>query len=258
MKITKKILAGLTAAVLCVTAPAGVCMAAEVHNSMTATIKPSGDSVGNYVVTENIEESESFKVLKEEAPEVVTLVETINKIVNDIIGEDMEEDIPQEGLTQEASKAAAVKFVEEIKKLLEETDEEGNAVLSEEAKEAAEKILKDMEEKELEFVTPFFDLDLEKDAEVEKNENGNYDVTLSLPMMTDSLENVNLLHYSTVRNMWEIIEPDEVDTEKQTLTAEFVDFSPVAVVAKINTEETEDVKEAAEEPEITATPEPEK
>ncbi len=31
MKISKKILAGLTAAVLCVTTPAGVCMAAEVY-----------------------------------------------------------------------------------------------------------------------------------------------------------------------------------------------------------------------------------
>lgn len=258
MKISKKLLAGLVAATLCVTAPAGVCMAAEEHNSMTATVKPSGDSAGKYVVTEKIEETEAFKVLKEEAPKVAEMVETINKIVNGLLGEDMGEEVPQEGLTQEAGKNAAVKFVEEIKKLLEETDEEGNPVLSEEAKEATEKIIKDMEEKELEFVTPFFDLDLEKDAEVEKNENGNYDVTLSLPMMTNSLENVNLVHYSTVRNIWEIIEPEEVDTEKQTLTAEFVDFSPVAVVAKINTEETEDVKEATEETEITATPEPEK
>ncbi len=247
MKVAKKLLAGIMTAALCATAPVGVWAAEVAHNSMTVSVKPSGDSDGKYVVTEKIEETESFQVLKEEAPMVADLVETINKIVNALLNEEeeLEHGIPEESLSEDAGKKASIKFVAEIKKLLEETDEEGKQVLTEEAKEAAEKILTEMEEKELDFVTPFFDLDLEKDAEVEKNEDGNYDVTLSVPLLTDSLEDVNLLHYSTVRHLWEIIEPDEVDTEKQTLKAEFMDFSPIAIVAKVDTQET---------PEVTVTP----
>ncbi len=263
MKVAKKLLAGIMTAALCVTAPVGV-WAAEVHNSMTVSVKPSGDSVGKYVVTEKIEETQSFQDLKEKAPVVAELVEIVNKIVNALLNEEeeLEQGIPEESLSADAGKKASIKFVDEMKKLLEETDEEGNLVLTEEAKESVEKIVKEMEEKELDFVTPFFDLDLEKDAEVEKNENGNYDVTLSVPLLTDSLKDVNLLHYSTVRDLWEIIEPDEVDVQEQTLKAEFIDFSPIAIVAKVDTQETEEsedaeeLKEASEEetPELTVTP----
>lgn len=263
MKVAKKLLTGIMTAALCVTAPIGV-LAAEVHNSMTVSVKPSGNSAGKYVITDKIEESNSFQDLKEKVPVVTELVETVNKIVNDLLNEEeeLEQGIPEESLSADAGKKASIKFVDEMKKLLEETDEKSNLVLTEEAKESVERIVKEMEEKELDFVTPFFDLDLEKDAEVEKNENGNYDVTLSVPLLTDSLKDVNLLHYSTVRDLWEIIEPDEVDVQEQTLKAEFIDFSPIAIVAKVDTQEIEEIedaeelKEASEEetPEVTVTP----
>ena len=42
---------------------------------------------------------------------------------------------------------------------------------------------------------------------------------------------VKLLHYSTVRNVWEVITPSDVNYESKQITAEFEDLSPVAVIA---------------------------
>ena len=45
--------------------------------------------------------------------------------------------------------------------------------------------------------------------------------------MTD----VKLLHYSTARGLWEIVEPTNVDYANKLISAEFEDLSPVAVIA---------------------------
>lgn len=57
----------------------------------------------------------------------------------------------------------------------------------------------------------------------------NVTVTWTEPKLTHA--NVYVLHFSTVRNVWEVITP-EVDVEKQTVTATFPDLSPVVVIAK--------------------------
>ena len=85
-------------------------------------------------------------------------------------------------------------------------------------------------------MTGFFDLVPEGD--VEKNENGKYEVTLSVPALTENTTDVAVLHYSTARKIWEVIEPKNVDKENKTVTAEFEDFSPVAVIAKEGTFDT--------------------
>lgn len=215
MRFSKRMIAGIMTAAMLLGSSAGVCMAAQEqeHKSKTTAVTLSGDSTGKYVVTEKIEETEIYKVLKEEVPEVISLIDEVNKGIKDGKG-----------------------FVETLKETVESIEDE-------EAKTSVETVIKEMEEKELDFVTGFFDLDLEKDAVVEKNEDGKYDVTLEVPSLTESLENVNVLHYSTVRKYWEIIEPDEVDLKEKTLTAEFEDFSPVAIVAKINGEDAADAAE---------------
>lgn len=78
------------------------------------------------------------------------------------------------------------------------------------------------------MLTPFFDL---VPVNGGLQENGMYLVTLSVPTLTEGMTDVKLLHYSTVRSLWEIVDPTNVDYAAQTITAEFEDLSPVAVIA---------------------------
>lgn len=76
-----------------------------------------------------------------------------------------------------------------------------------------------------------FDL---REINAEKNANGKFEVTISVPTLTEAVSEVAVLHYSTVRGLWEIIEPKNVDKVNKTVTAEFDDLSPVAIIAKVN------------------------
>lgn len=89
-----------------------------------------------------------------------------------------------------------------------------------------------------EMVTSFFDLKPE-DGTV-KNEAGKYVVTLSVPSLTKAMTDVQILHYSTVRNLFELITPTKVDYDNKTITAEFEDLSPVAVIAKVDASKAAD------------------
>lgn len=84
-----------------------------------------------------------------------------------------------------------------------------------------------------EFLTGFFDL-VPEDG-VELNADGKYEVTLSVPALTENTAEVQVLHYSTVRGLWEVIEPSSIDLEAKTITVVFDDLSPVVVIAKEGT-----------------------
>lgn len=58
----------------------------------------------------------------------------------------------------------------------------------------------------------------------------NVQATWEVPNLTTDLGNVYVLHYSTVRDVWEIITPDNVDANAKLVTATFKDLSPVAIV----------------------------
>ena len=58
----------------------------------------------------------------------------------------------------------------------------------------------------------------------------NVTVTWEVPNLTTSLGKVYVLHYSEVRNVWELITPDNVDAANKRITATFADLSPVCVV----------------------------
>lgn len=62
----------------------------------------------------------------------------------------------------------------------------------------------------------------------------NVTVTWEVTNLIEDLGDIYVLHYSTVRNVWEIITPTNVDFDKKTITAEFEDLSPVAVIYKYN------------------------
>lgn len=80
------------------------------------------------------------------------------------------------------------------------------------------------------LVTKFFDL-VPINGGV-KTEDGKYKVTFTVPNLTEALQDVKLLHYSTQRAVWEVITPDNVNYSTKEITAQFEDLSPVAVIGK--------------------------
>lgn len=160
--------------------------------TMNVTVQTEGISVAA-----KIEESEAYKQLEESAPEVVSIIDNVNDGTMEMKDVTAELTKMAEGLTDETAKAA----LEEVITKLESKD----------------------------FVTGF--VDLTADATAEKNENGKYEVTIDVPSMTDEATGYEVLHYSVERSVWELIEPSETDAEAKTITAEFEDLSPVAVVA---------------------------
>lgn len=60
----------------------------------------------------------------------------------------------------------------------------------------------------------------------------NVTVTWEVPNLTSNMGDVYVLHYSTVRSVWEVITPGNVDFSNKTVTATFPDLSPVAVIYK--------------------------
>ena len=82
------------------------------------------------------------------------------------------------------------------------------------------------------LVTKFFDL-VPINGGV-KTEDGKYKVTFTVPNLTEALQDVKVLHYSTQRAVWEVITPDNVNYSTKEITAQFEDLSPVAVLSLIH------------------------
>lgn len=61
-------------------------------------------------------------------------------------------------------------------------------------------------------------LEAEEGVTVEKNANGKYDVTIQIPILKDTLKDVNILYYNKELKIWEIIEPAAVDFENRQLS----------------------------------------
>ena len=198
MKKTNKILAGILSAVVLMS-PATT----WAGPSITDKVVVVEDSVGKYIVTDKIEEDEVFTTLETEDKEMADLIKEVNEGTKDM-------------------KA----FTEKLSAVLE-------TVTDEEAKAALEKTIKEIEEKNLDFLTGFMALEAEEGVTVEKNENGKYDVTIQIPILKDTLKDVNILYYNKELKIWEIIEPAAVDFEKQTVEFEVEDFSLFAVLANI-------------------------
>ena len=127
--------------------------------------------------------------------------------------------------TEENFKEVAEKAPEVVEKI--EAINEGTATL-ESIAEQAEQLKEELTGKTL--VTKFFDVK-PVDGGV-KAEDGKYIVTFHVPNLTEALQDVKVLHYSTERAVWEVINPENVDYAKKEITAKFEDLSPVAIIGK--------------------------
>lgn len=127
--------------------------------------------------------------------------------------------------TKENFKEVAEKAPEVAEKIM--AINEGTATL-ESIAEQAEQLKEELTGKTL--VTKFFDVK-PVDGGV-KAEDGKYIVTFHVPNLTEALQDVKVLHYSTERAVWEVINPENVDYAKKEITAKFEDLSPVAIIGK--------------------------
>ena len=200
----KKLLGSVLAAAIL----AASALSALAVGSKTADLTPVGDSSGNYVVTQY--EETKMAELEEEAPDVAEIVRQSND--DEITTEDVIARVLE--MVEEALSREMEDFSEELENFRQEL--EGKTMLSQ-------------------FV------DLDTTGDVVLNEDGMYEVTLSVPTLTEAATNVRILHYSTVRSIWEIVIPSDVNYEDKEITAAFEDLSPIAILADVD--ETADVAE---------------
>lgn len=191
----------LLGSVLAVAVLAVSSLGAFAAGSKTADVTPVGDNSGNYVVTQY--EEEKMAELEAEAPDVAELVRQSN-----------DDEITTEDVITRVLEMVEASIPEELETFRQEL--EGKTMLSQ-------------------FV------DLDTTGDVVLNEDGMYETTLSVPTLTEAATNVRILHYSTVRSLWEIVIPSDVNYEDKEITAAFEDLSPIVVLADVD--ETADVAE---------------
>ena len=85
------------------------------------------------------------------------------------------------------------------------------------------------------ILTPFFDI--QKTGNVAKDADGKYNVTLSVPELTDAVTSVQILHYSTERGTWEVLDA-EFDLKTKTIIGKFQDLSPATIAVVLKTKTT--------------------
>ena len=100
------------------------------------------------------------------------------------------------------------------------------------------------------FLTKFFDIHVDdyeyysakelndEEVPVKRSADGKFVVTLRVPALTEKNKNPFVLHYSVVRQEWENLYPTAIDYTNKTVTIEFKDFSPAAVLAVVDAEQT--------------------
>ena len=196
MKLTKKVLAGVLTAAMLLTSSIGV-FAATSSQSVQSTdagyvINKDGDSILT---------TEAFAQLQKDEPEVAAMIEKATK------GE----------ITTE-------QLADEMEAWLETAD------LTDEQKALTEEAIKAIKEGNLDFVTPF--VELEATGDVQKNANGMYEVNLKVSALTKDMKDVKVLHFSTERGCFEIITPKNVDYDNKIITFEVKDLSPIAILAQ--------------------------
>lgn len=195
----KRILGTILAAALVVTSAVSVFAA----GSRTTQVTLVGESAASYQVSEGT--AENFATAQEAAPKVVEKILQVNE-----------------------GTLTLPTLVQQLKEIVANTTE-GQTELNM-TEEEVDALAQEVEGKSM--VTQFFDL-IPINGGVQ-TEDGKYIATISVPSLTEAMTNVKLLHFSTERLVWEIIEPNDVNYTNKQITAEFQDLSPVAVIADVD------------------------
>ena len=204
MKMAKKFMALALAVVLSV----GCAFCVSADGSRTKNITVSQEQSKIYEVLQKIEETEGFKELKEEYPEIAEVLQKVGEGKMDMKG-----------------------FIDFLKTLAaEEKDETRKAKL--------EDVIEKLEKKEC--VTGFVQfkvLDFDKAVKSAEDED-KYEVDLSVPSITDEMENIQLLCYNKEKNEWSIAEPISVDKKNKTIKVALEDLCYFAIIADVKEENT--------------------
>lgn len=204
MKMAKKFMALALAVVLSV----GCAFCVSADGSRTKNITVSQEQSKIYEVLQKIEETDGFKELKEEYPEIAEVLQKVGEGKMDMKG-----------------------FIDSLKTLAtEEKDETRKAKL--------EDVIEKLEKKE--FVTGFVQfkvLDFDKAVKSAEDED-KYEVDLSVPSITDEMENIQLLCYNKEKNEWSIAEPISVDKKNKTIKVALEDLCYFAIIADAKEENT--------------------
>ena len=204
MKMAKKFMALALAVVLSV----GCAFCVSADGSRTKNITVSQEQSKVYEVLQKIEETDGFKELKEEYPEIAEVLQKVGEGKMDMKG-----------------------FIDFLKTLAaEEKDETRKAKL--------EDVIEKLEKKEC--VTGFVQfkvLDFDKAVKSAEDED-KYEVDLSVPSITDEMENIQLLCYNKEKNEWSIAEPISVDKKNKTIKVALEDLCYFAIIADAKEENT--------------------
>lgn len=197
MKIAKRFMTLALATALGVgCATVGVSAAGSRTNATTV----SDEQSAIYEIVQKLEESESFKELQTEQPEVADAFAKVNE-----------------------GKMEVEEFKDVLKTLADETTDET-------VKAALEELVEKLEGKE--FVTGFDEFKVSDSDKAEKNADGKYEVEISVPSITDTMENIQLVAYSKEdAKKWQIVDPISVDKENKTLEVALDDGAFFTVVA---------------------------
>ena len=204
MKMAKKFMALALAVVLSV----GCAFCVSADGSRTKNITVSQEQFKIYEVLQKIEETDGFKELKEEYPEIAEVLQKVGE-----------------------GKMDMKEFIDFLKTLAaEEKDETRKAKL--------EDVIEKLEKKE--FITGFVQfkvLDFDKAVKSAEDED-KYEVDLSVPSITDEMENIQLLCYNKEKNEWSIAEPISVDKKNKTIKVALEDLCYFAIIADVKEENT--------------------
>ena len=204
MKMAKKFMALALAVVLSV----GCAFCVSADGSRTKNITVSQEQSKIYEVLQKIEETDGFQELKEEYPEIAEVLQKVGE-----------------------GKMDMKEFIDFLKTLAtEEKDETRKAKL--------EDVIEKLEKKE--FVTGFVQfkvLDFDKAVKSAEDED-KYEVDLSVPSITDEMENIQLLCYNKEKNEWSIAEPISVDKKNKTIKVALEDLCYFAIIADAKEENT--------------------